>query len=74
MSYTALTSDDKHFPENDKFIPERWLRESEMVTECPQPNKHLNPFIFLPFGFGPRMCIGKRFAEIEMAILVFRYS
>ena len=42
------------------FVPERWLHGS----------KNMHPFASLPFGFGPRMCLGKRFAEIEMAIFL----
>ena len=41
----------EHFPEPEKFRPERWCRKSE---EPP------NPFMSLPFGFGRRMCIGKK--------------
>ena len=41
----------EYFPtEPDKFIPDRWNCEGEYPK---------NQFVYLPFGFGPRMCIGK---------------
>ena len=47
------------FPEPEKFKPERWSRSSE---------DHPHRFASLPFGFGPRMCVGRRVAEIELHI------
>ncbi len=49
-------------PDFGTFAPERWLRGSR--------NMHL--FATLPFGFGPRMCLGRRFAEMEMAVFLIR--
>uniref|UniRef100_A0A2C9JQQ2 Cytochrome P450 n=1 Tax=Biomphalaria glabrata TaxID=6526 RepID=A0A2C9JQQ2_BIOGL len=50
-----------HFDETDQFMPERWLRTSES-------RKHdvTSHFVTLPFGHGPRNCIGRRFAEQEI--------
>uniref|UniRef100_A0A336M3C6 CSON009018 protein n=1 Tax=Culicoides sonorensis TaxID=179676 RepID=A0A336M3C6_CULSO len=68
----TLMRDDGQFPLADKFIPERWLRNDEHQNEgCPHA-KQAHPFAYLPFGFGERICIGKRFAELEIAILTSR--
>lgn len=45
------------------FSPSRWLRSS---------STNMHPFASLPFGFGPRMCVGKRFVEMEMAVFLIR--
>ena len=39
----------------------RWLGESR---------KSIHPFAFLQFSHGPRMCIGKRFAELEIQLWI----
>ena len=44
------------------FAPERWLRGS----------KAMHPFASIPFSFGHRTCLGKRFVEMEMAIFLIR--
>lgn len=61
-----------------KFLPERWLRSNKKsksveneVEKCPL-DEPIMPFTYLPFGFGPRMCIGKRFAELEIEALLSR--
>ncbi|XP_077979518.1 1,25-dihydroxyvitamin D(3) 24-hydroxylase, mitochondrial-like [Glandiceps talaboti] len=47
----------KYFENPEEFRPERWLRED---------GQHFDGFRILPFGFGPRSCIGKRLAELEI--------
>ncbi|KAG4074654.1 hypothetical protein HA402_004525 [Bradysia odoriphaga] len=54
----------------DEFIPERFLKE--VRPGCPN-SKDIHPFLLLPFGFGPRHCVGKRFAELEIEILMMRF-
>ncbi|XP_068083417.1 probable cytochrome P450 49a1 [Anabrus simplex] len=60
-----MSNSEEHFSQPDKFIPERWLKGDKLQEKA-------NPFVFLPFGFGPRMCVGRRFAEMEIECLVAR--
>lgn len=64
MPFLMLSNLEKHYPQADKFIPERWIKGD------PQYNTKTHPFVTMPFGFGPRMCIGRRFAELEIETLV----
>ena len=57
--------DPNQFDDPDSFMPERWLRG------CPQHHK-AHPFSSIVFSHGPRMCIGKRFAELECYILAIK--
>lgn len=57
----GMFRDEKLFPENDSFKPERWLKDSKMDAT-------LKGLSSLVWGHGARMCIGRRFAEQEMHI------
>lgn len=46
----SLHHDPDYFPDPDKFDPERFSSENKPT---------IKPFTYLPFGEGPRMCIGK---------------
>ncbi|XP_060518386.1 probable cytochrome P450 12a4, mitochondrial [Cylas formicarius] len=59
-----LSHDEKYFKDAKMFKPERWLRD----TEDEYSSKNVNPFASLPFGFGPRSCIGKRLANLELDV------
>ena len=45
--------------EPDAFDPARWMAAEP-------PPALANRYAFIPFGYGPRVCPGKRFAEVEM--------
>ena len=53
--------DPRFFPEPDAFRPERWLDGLE---------KRLPRGAFIPFGLGPRKCIGASFAMMEATLLL----
>jgi cytochrome P450 len=54
------------YPEPERFLPDRWLAIDPPIYQ------------YLPFGGGPRMCIGASFALLEikiaLATIVQRYS
>jgi cytochrome P450 len=60
VSPWLLHHDPRWWADPGSFRPERWLDEE------PAARRHA----FLPFGGGPRMCIGEGFAELEATVLL----
>ncbi|KAH8240360.1 hypothetical protein KR038_005153, partial [Drosophila bunnanda] len=74
MGVLELSNSDEYFARSADFVPERWLKSwsaPDGVQACPEARSR-NPFVYLPFGFGPRTCIGKRIAELEIETLLVR--
>ncbi len=61
VSLWAMHHDGRYFPEPEKFDPDRWTEAFE---------KQLPRFAYLPFGGGPRSCIGQSFATAEAVLLL----
>ncbi|XP_076303877.1 uncharacterized protein LOC143221989 [Lasioglossum baleicum] len=49
-----------YFPRSSEFLPER----------CLQADGVRHSFASLPFGYGRRMCLRRRFAELEMVVVI----
>lgn len=56
-----LHRDERWFPDPARFWPERFLPDSDGVR---------HPHAFIPFGAGPRACIGRHFAMAELILML----
>lgn len=54
---------EENFGSPELFLPERWLRASHETL-------HHDRYASQPFSFGPRMCLGRRMAELQILLLV----
>jgi cytochrome P450 len=57
----GVQRDERFFPQPELFNPERFSAENE---------KHINKYAYLPFGAGPRICIGNAFAMMEARLIL----
>lgn len=55
----ALHHDPKYYSQPNKFNPDRFL------------NGDVDNSSYMPFGLGPRLCLGNRFALLQMKIMLF---
>jgi benzoate 4-monooxygenase len=58
-AYTIHHSPDIWGPDADAFVPDRWSR----LTDRQKTG-------FIPFSYGPRSCVGRNVAEMELALIV----
>ncbi|XP_067133429.1 cytochrome P450 3A8-like isoform X2 [Centruroides vittatus] len=58
-----IQHDPRYWKNPWKFDPDRF---------APEDKQDFNPSTFFPFGLGPRICIGMRFAQIEVKLAMAR--
>lgn len=57
----VIHRDPEFWPDPDKFDPERFTKENK---------EKRNPYVYLPFGAGPRNCMGMRLALFETKLAI----
>ncbi|XP_053683439.1 probable cytochrome P450 6a13 [Sabethes cyaneus] len=60
---TAIHMDPKYHPEPERFRPERF---------SPAEKADRTQLVYFPFGEGPRMCLGMRFAQTQIKCALVR--
>jgi cytochrome P450 len=71
VSPALLHRDPRWWDEPDQFRPDRWLRRTPGQADRFDPKGPGQPRgAYLPFGAGPRMCIGEQFAWSEAATML----
>ncbi|XP_068406224.1 thromboxane-A synthase [Eschrichtius robustus] len=63
MAVGALHHDPEHWPRPETFNPERFTAEAR---------RRQRPFTYLPFGAGPRSCLGVRLGLLEVKLTLLR--
>ncbi|XP_052536040.1 cytochrome P450 3A9-like [Tympanuchus pallidicinctus] len=57
----TLHHNSEYWPNPDEFRPERFSKENK---------DNIDPYTYLPFGAGPRNCIGMRFALLTLKVAI----
>ncbi|XP_066251298.1 cytochrome P450 9e2-like [Euwallacea similis] len=58
----SIHHDPQYYVDPEKLLPERFSEENR---------GSIKPYTYMPFGLGPRACIGSRFALLEIKIMMF---
>ena len=60
--HSIINFDENVFANPNQFMPERWIDNKKEIPK----------FANRQFSHGPRMCVGKRFADLELQIAIHK--
>ena len=60
MTHRDILLDPSYFPEPSRFLPERWLSNNPGLARMER--------VFVPYGRGPRVCIGMRYVILGSTV------
>ncbi|XP_049865292.1 cytochrome P450 6B5-like [Pectinophora gossypiella] len=63
VSVSGIHNDEKYYPNPEKFDPERFSAEN---------SRDRHSCAYIPFGTGPRNCIGMRFAKVQSRMFIVK--
>lgn len=76
VAHYAIHHNAAYFPEPFRFVPERWIAGSKAAlgghSMVGETDVAVAQSAFCPFSLGPRGCIGKGLAYVEMSITLAR--
>ncbi|XP_026760050.2 cytochrome P450 6B2-like [Galleria mellonella] len=64
ISLRGIHHDPKYYPNPEVFDPERFNAKNSAAR---------HPCAYMPFGVGPRNCIGLRFAKLQSSICIIKF-
>ena len=71
LSTYAMGRDERNFPEPELFWPGRWDREEDKEGKRKRRLRGVREaFAWMPFGFGPRACVGRAMAMQQMTYFI----
>ncbi|BFZ15540.1 hypothetical protein BsWGS_18579 [Bradybaena similaris] len=69
VMFSCMYNQEKHFPNPQSFSPDRFQAEDNH-DDSSDVSHRATPF--MPFGLGPRMCVGRRLAEMVLKLALTR--
>lgn len=69
LSFGQNFTDEKFFPQPDRFIPERWLSEDSDIYVSDEARK-----AFMPFGAGRHLCLGFKLADLVLKSALYCFA